>query len=211
MKCQSCSADIPPQWVNAIQQNMCPGCGGSIMDEDTTELLLALSETMQKMPNDPVGLAGWLVSNYYMKKIGDCEPTEFHRAHKVANINPHATPTQQQGKVAQFFKNAGIDLEEKHRLANRTGAPQEMDSQELSSEVYEDDAEINEMMGDTGTFDQGDIHAINSLLENAAPINPIVQNHFEQIKQKQIETQQAVSGGIGAVSPSGKPSGFRRV
>lgn len=79
MKCMSCSAEIPPQWVSAIQKNECPGCGGEIMNEAMKDLLKDLTDAMKRMPNDPEGLAGWLLSNYDILKIGDGEPTEFHR------------------------------------------------------------------------------------------------------------------------------------
>ena len=62
MKCMSCMAEIPPAWVNAIQRNECPGCGKAIMDEASKELLDELRSAMESMPNDPEGLAGWLLS-----------------------------------------------------------------------------------------------------------------------------------------------------
>jgi len=80
MQCMNCSGDIPPQWVNAIQKNECPGCGEAIMDEASKELLDELRSAMERMPNDPEGLAGWLLSNYRLRKVGDAEPTDFHRA-----------------------------------------------------------------------------------------------------------------------------------
>jgi hypothetical protein len=79
MKCISCTADIPPQWVNAIERNECPGCGSKIMDDASQDLLHELKEAMAKMPNDPAGLAGWLLSNYSLRKVGTAEPTQFHR------------------------------------------------------------------------------------------------------------------------------------
>ena len=78
MKCMSCNADIPPQWVSCINENKCPGCGGSIMNLAEKELLVELREAMGKMPNDPEGLAGWLLTNYRLEKIGTAEPTNFH-------------------------------------------------------------------------------------------------------------------------------------
>jgi len=76
----SCGADIPPEWVNAIQRNECPGCGGEIMSGPTQELLKDLTEALERMPNDPQGVAGWLLSNYRFQKMGSGEPVEkFHR------------------------------------------------------------------------------------------------------------------------------------
>jgi hypothetical protein len=51
------------------------------MDDGAKELLDELTEAMTKMPNDPQGVAGWLLSHYQFRKIGDGTPTErFHRA-----------------------------------------------------------------------------------------------------------------------------------
>ena len=110
MQCMSCRADIPPAWVNAIQRNECPGCGGAIMDEASKELLDELREAMESMPNDPEGLAGWLLSNYKLHKIGTAEPTEFHRKRE-------AQPEHFDGlKVAEnpksvFLQRAGMSRE----------------------------------------------------------------------------------------------------
>lgn len=80
MKCISCGAINPPSFIHCIQNNICGGCGGSIMDESAKKLMDELSEAMLKMPNDPQGIAGWLLSNYECKKIGEATPVEkFHR------------------------------------------------------------------------------------------------------------------------------------
>lgn len=80
MRCMSCGANIPPEWVNALQSNICPGCGKNIMSTETKEFLDELSSALERMPNDPQGVAGWLLSNYRFQKMGSCEPVEkFHR------------------------------------------------------------------------------------------------------------------------------------
>lgn len=80
MRCINCGADIPPEWVNAIQQNVCPGCGGEIMNTTTQDLLKELTDAIKRMPNDPAGIAGWLMSNYRFQKMGAAQPVEkFHR------------------------------------------------------------------------------------------------------------------------------------
>lgn len=77
MKCDSCGVDIPPAWSRVIAVNICPNCEGSIMSDGTIELMTGLKEALEKMPNDPQGIAGWLLSNYRMQKVGDGAPTEF--------------------------------------------------------------------------------------------------------------------------------------
>jgi hypothetical protein len=79
MRCISCGADIPPVWVKCLELNRCPGCDGEIMNEASQELLKELAEALRRMPNDPQGVAGWLVSNYRFQKMGDGQPVEkFH-------------------------------------------------------------------------------------------------------------------------------------
>lgn len=94
MICISCGADIPPQFVFSIQSNVCSGCGGPIMDEDAKSLMADLADALARMPNDPQGLAGWLLTNYRLQKVGTGEPTGFHR--KSSGPQPH-NQTYQQG------------------------------------------------------------------------------------------------------------------
>ena len=80
MRCMNCGANIPPEYVSAIALNKCPGCNDSIMNEQTQELLKELASAMERMPHDPQGVAGWLMSNYRFQKMGEAEPVEkFHR------------------------------------------------------------------------------------------------------------------------------------
>ena len=118
MKCITCQADIPPAWVNAINKNECPGCGGVIMDDSAKELLTQLREAMAKMPNDPEGLAGWLMSTYDLFPKGTIEPTNFHRKptpQQMAQMQMEGVDPSTQGlrwantPTNQFMKRAGAD------------------------------------------------------------------------------------------------------
>lgn len=107
MNCVTCSAAIPPAFVHAIQTNVCPGCAGPIMPEESKQIMDELREAMVKMEGDPVGLSGWLLSNYDMRKKGSVEPTEFHK--RKENI-----PQNGQLKIAspaaqRFMQLAGAD------------------------------------------------------------------------------------------------------
>lgn len=107
MKCISCAADIPPAFVHSIATNVCPGCGNAIMSDEHKGLLNELKEAMAKMPNDPEGLAGWLLSHYDLRKIGSGEPTEFHRKKKSAI--PQDKIKIHQDNISEFSKRAGVD------------------------------------------------------------------------------------------------------
>lgn len=68
MKCTSCEAEINPKWVHAIEQNICPFCGKSIMEEHLKNLFTSLRDTMSKLSEHPDQLNDWMLSNYnYIK------------------------------------------------------------------------------------------------------------------------------------------------
>ena len=77
MKCISCDIEIPSQWVHAINSNICPNCGKEIMDSFSQDLIKELREVFEKMNASPEALAGWLIDNYTLKKVGSAEPVEF--------------------------------------------------------------------------------------------------------------------------------------
>lgn len=79
MNCVTCNANIPPAFVHALQTNICPGCSGPIMTEASKLLMDELKTAMLAMPNDPEGLAGWLLSTYDLFPKGEVSPTNFHR------------------------------------------------------------------------------------------------------------------------------------
>lgn len=128
MECVTCKANIPPEWVNAIQRNECPGCGGPIMREEEKQLLDELTAAMERMPNDPQGVVGWLLSNYRVQKYGEAKPVEkFHRKASdsvdetnikiapnpmnkfLANTDQYAQVQATQAKVAQLRGGSGGD------------------------------------------------------------------------------------------------------
>jgi G3E family GTPase len=46
MKCRSCNFEILPELKHAISQNVCPSCGGAILDEETLALIEDLEQTI---------------------------------------------------------------------------------------------------------------------------------------------------------------------
>jgi hypothetical protein len=109
MQCVNCSAVINPEWVHAISNNTCPSCGKNIMEDNNFELLSELKTAILSMAEKNIdvlaeGLAGWLVSNYHMRKIVDnVEPTEFH-----STKNGKANRDIKIRETNQFFKNNNI-------------------------------------------------------------------------------------------------------
>ncbi len=120
MKCDSCSVDIPPAWVRIIAGNVCPECQGSIMADETIELMAGLKSALEQMPNDPQGIAGWLLSNYRMQKVGTGEPTGFYGIKKgqQKNINNERGDLKvADNPMQKFLKSAGITPEKQSNYA----------------------------------------------------------------------------------------------
>lgn len=119
----SCGSPIPPEFKAAIQNNICPSCGGELMNDATLEMLHELKEALKKMPNDPEGIAGWLLSHYEMRKVGTGEAVgQFYGLAASAPPNPmlrqqtnildkeselRANPKQAPNKLQMFYNNIG--------------------------------------------------------------------------------------------------------
>lgn len=68
MKCISCQLEIDPKWRHAIEKNICPFCGESILNPILKELLSSLFDTMTKLQEFPEELNDWMFSNFnYIK------------------------------------------------------------------------------------------------------------------------------------------------
>lgn len=136
MKCINCTAEILPQYVHSIANNTCPGCGGSIYDDQTKELYNELKEAMVRMPNDPVGLAGWLLDNYKLQKIGDAAPVEKFYNH-IAKETKLKEKTAE--KTNEFFQRAGVSPQTKTRASRDYSSLVEQINNNVEDEMYGDD------------------------------------------------------------------------
>jgi hypothetical protein len=76
MNCQNCGIEIPPTWTAALTANVCPACGQPIMGEEIQTLIKDLSEALKIMPANAEAIAGWVVSNYKLTKIGSYDPSQ---------------------------------------------------------------------------------------------------------------------------------------
>jgi hypothetical protein len=133
MKCISCESEINPRFKHAIEQNICPFCGGSIMEELLKSLLISLQDTMAKMQEYPDQLNDWLLSNHNyiktdspdliayvpkealreMKKEADGQ--EFDRKKRVIKVKTEngeeevvTEKVQSDSKTAGFFERAQL-------------------------------------------------------------------------------------------------------
>lgn len=140
MKCINCTAEILPQYVHSIANNTCPGCGGSIYDDRTKELYNELKEAMIKMPNDPVGLTGWLLDNYKLEKIGDAAPVEkFYNQKEKIKVKEASTD-----KTNEFFQRAGVAPQTRHGRSKDYSSLVKQINNSVEDEMYggEDQDEV---------------------------------------------------------------------
>lgn len=145
MKCVSCNAEIPPAFVAAIQKNICPGCDGPIMTDESKKLMDDLKEAMVKMPNDPEGLAGWLLSTYDLFPKGTVEPTSFHRKRQAQEMDSEGRPLKRANSASEIFmKRANVDKIKKNpKMAALQNALHNMNS--VDAGLYGGDEESMEV------------------------------------------------------------------
>lgn len=110
MNCITCNAEIPPSFVHSIQSNVCPGCGGSIVSDETKTIMDQLREAVPKMIDNPEGLVGWILSTFDLKPKGAIEPTTFHGRHNASHTEPASHQlVWANSSTHQFMKRSGAD------------------------------------------------------------------------------------------------------
>jgi len=193
MKCNSCAADIPPQWVHSINTNTCPGCGSELMDTKAQNILAEVREAMNQMPANPEGLAGWLLSNYKLTKVGAAEPSDFHQrvsgpddsgSTRQPGQPKAATPDEGTLLFQKFLKRTGVKMPDVGALKKTAGTTAIMDI----------DNDIDDM------DDSGDVEIEGNELPFTMPGTAAGDPHAA-MKAKQKGARNAILSGAG---------GFRR-
>lgn len=216
MRCVSCGEDIPPKWVAVIEKNVCPSCDGPIMTDDAVLLKTELAEALAKMPNDPQGITGWILSNYRVQKIGKAEPVERFNRPGSAPVRHEGEPSIGNVKVA---KSPYEEMLERTQMANKVKstnaavASSKNRSERLaeiaaniSDEQYGlDDGGVNDSSNDV---DEDDVRAYQEM--EAQGINPFNGNSKgaalspQQIAAMQNSIDSADSDGMVAKSNVGR-------
>ena len=195
INCMSCEIEIPPMWKTCLAENKCPSCGKEIMDNALQELIAGLSEALEKMPNNPQGIACWLVSNYKLNKIGDYEPPQFHEPKSTQQV-----PLEiRQQKLNEFFKRAEVSPGTR-KAPPQIKAPDE-DMGDIEEDVIGD--EVDDMMfGNTGgSISEQEKRQIEDLVVKTkfgAEKNPVIAAMMEAQRIK----QDAVEDGVGYIKRS---------
>jgi hypothetical protein len=147
MKCQACEMDIPSNWVNALQSNICPSCGQPIMNDEVVKLREGLADAISKMDFNAQEITTWLISNYRLEKIGDGEPTGFFRPKGNKVVGGVEYPEDKVEQLNQFFKRADapaglIGRSKKDLLKSNTNS--DFDDPEDDADDY-DDVDVDNM------------------------------------------------------------------
>lgn len=148
IKCKNCNAEIPPAFVHAIQSGICAGCGSELFSSEDKELLAELTEAMEKMPNNPAGIAGWLLSNYRFQKIGDAVPTE-----KFHDGSDRVQPQQQQQQPG--MPNLKVANNPVQQMLARTGYQKQI--QQTQSKVFGND-KLQQMAQEIASIGDDDMY-----------------------------------------------------
>jgi len=192
MKCMNCNAEISPQYVHAIANNVCPGCGGSIYDDQTKEVYNELKEAMLRMPNDPVGLAGWLLDNYKLYKIGSAEPVDkFYNSNIKENKenkelkSSSKIKTASAEKTSEFFQRAGVSPQTKSRLPKDYSVLVDQINSNVSEDsMYgEDEVEmVEDNLSDEDFSAAREMNARFSDEELLMPGKPLAKSEMKELK-----------------------------
>ena len=178
MRCVSCGEDIPPKWVAVIEKNICPSCDGPIMTNDAIQLRDELADALAKMPNDPQGITGWILSNYKVQKIGIAEPVDkFNRPGAV----PNSPPQVPDGPQFKEFKIATSPYDEYLSRTDMKNKVQETKSvvrskQDRMAQMAANIAAVQDPYGDltrseeepTAEADQEDYIALQEMLAESS-------------------------------------------
>ena len=177
MKCTSCLVEIPPTFLAAIRSGVCPSCNGQIMPPEFKLIYDEIRKTMSQMPNDPDGLAGWLLSNYHLEKIDpekEVEPAKFYYPKQAKNKPLKSQKlTKQQQYYNQDF-DPEVDLEKEEQEIFDTSENEFFKKAGVNRSASETEALIRKAkQGKTEEWDPDVLRAITSL-------KPEINNYNEE-------------------------------
>jgi wobble nucleotide-excising tRNase len=140
MKCDSCELEINPQWKYAIDINLCPFCGKSIMDEELKIMLSTLHKLMTELQNYPQQLDDWMFANFSYAKSNYKKPTGEKSIVKMktkdGEIEVETESLMSDEKTSEFFERAQvIKKSDKSHLSEKTAKLKEMVDKIKNGEV----------------------------------------------------------------------------
>jgi hypothetical protein len=196
MECISCKIEINPQWAHAIEINICPFCGKSILDEHLKNLFSTLRETMMALQVYPDQLNDWMLSNYNyiktdsekiinyvskeilsdLKKIKDEKEFQDRKKFTVKVKAENGTveeiqaeTLQSEEKTSDFFKRAEV-IRTPNASSKAPNAPVSFQSPAEKTQHLKEMAKQIKRAGSAGITASGDSMMISAeMLENADP------------------------------------------
>ena len=160
------------------------------MSVENMALLTEIRDAMKLMPADPEGLAGWLLSNYRLKKIGKAkvEPTEFHQKKQKDPDDPETAPQADGQKLlSKFMKRTGIKQKDDAHFKNLVKHIKSGETEEVVM-LDEDDEEI-EVSG-------------SEMMEEEEAEARIPELHERNAKIRELKDEMSVLGRVGKISRS---------
>jgi len=166
MDCQNCGAEIPQEWIKAIDNLhllggqisfilKCKECSEPIMDDNVLVLLGGLSSILMKEDANAQDIMSWILSNYKLEKVQEGEKGGFRgRMTMTASGAMHVDEKKQ--RLAEFLSRADASpnlvgkskkdlMNENANLPNSTEVTLEEDAEGLIdvSDEHKDPAMAN--------------------------------------------------------------------
>jgi len=123
MKCKSCKENINPQWKNATETNVCPFCGGSIMDSDLKDLLTTMRALLDNIGEYESEVNDWLLSNYKLIKTDSPDLVNYlseDDSKKLINQGIDKAKKDLLGKKLETSKTLAVSEDDSKILDERT-------------------------------------------------------------------------------------------
>jgi hypothetical protein len=209
--CKSCDTEVPPNWVHAINTNACPSCGCPLLNENEASLLEEIREAFRQMPDSPEGLAGWLISNYKMVKIGDGQAVKISKPVSpatettFAEVEEDTAPGKKAADRIKFegmLKRAGVKPPDSDRLKNlvkgiKSGAVDSDPEITVQDEELYDDGDVFVSASDEDPAESAMIDALSS----GKTVDPKM--FLRQQKLNEARAAMREGGSVGKISRSG--------
>jgi hypothetical protein len=211
----------------ALAANSCAACGGTIFDEESKILMEELKLVINQMPNDPDGLAGWLLSNYHLEKIDpekEVEPAKFYypkqgkkqklKSQKLTkqqqfynqNFDPEIDDEDEEQETDTsenpFFQQAGLNRSAQETQAILKKAKQKQGNDEWDPNVLK---AIASMKPETMDYQEPETDFSTYENEEYIPTNQAPKSPQEVFKENMMRQNKSR-----AALSSHDPRGFRR-
>jgi hypothetical protein len=117
MKCRSCNFEISPELKHAISQNVCPSCGGAILDEETLALIEDLEQTISAEVALREGTARKLATSIAFKyEISGVAKQSSQPRPKQQKLKEVVTEELEEPDIVNISQMDGIDAKTREKL-----------------------------------------------------------------------------------------------